>query len=149
MPTILSDDPRPDRPTLEVVSSGGVVFKEGKALLLRRRDEGLWCFPKGKLSGEETVEEAALREIEEETGLKCTIGPHIIDIEYSYYWPHDDVNYEKKVVYFLAFPEEGELELEETFDEYRWCTLEECLKLLYYENDKAVIEEAFRMLDQT
>jgi 8-oxo-dGTP pyrophosphatase MutT (NUDIX family) len=53
----------------EIVAAGGLVFSESNCLLMIFR-RGYWDLPKGKIDHGETVEEAALREVKEETGLK-------------------------------------------------------------------------------
>src|SRR5690625_2934922 len=86
--------PPPPRPasTLPVVdetSAGGVVVKveNGKAfvaIIARRNRAGRleWCLPKGHLEGEETAPEAAVREVEEETGITSEVLRHIATIDY-------------------------------------------------------------------
>jgi len=67
----------PARPTLGVLA---VVLREGEALLVRRAnppDQYLWGFPGGKVEPGETVAEAALRELAEETGLTAVAGPQL------------------------------------------------------------------------
>lgn len=140
---IESGKPRPDRPTRTVVSAGGVVIHaQGRVLLLRRADEGTWCHPKGHLEPGETVEAAAVREIREECGLVVVLGKRIGEVRYAYYWPPDDVNYDKRVVYFVARAEGGEVRLEERFDDWRWFTPERALAILHYRNDQDLLHKA-------
>lgn len=147
MARLASRRPRKDRPFEETLSAGGVVFRpNGKVLLLRKEDEGRWCLPKGGVEEGEKPEEAALREIREETGLYCNLACHLTDIRYQYYWPPDDTNYDKTVKYYLAEVVGGSVKLERGFDAYRWCTEKEALGLLHYENDRKVVRRAFRRL---
>ena len=142
---IVSGKPRPEKKTVDVVSAGGVIFdRNGRVLLLRRTDEGTWCFPKGHIEPGETAAAAAVREIREECGLVCAIGDPVGEIRYAYYWPPDDVNYEKRVVYFLTRPLGGELRLEDRFSDARWTTPTRALRLLYHDNDRAVLRKALK-----
>ncbi len=136
-----------DSPLVETFSAGGVVFRaNGKVLLLKREDEKRWCLPKGGVEEGEAPEQAALREISEETGLYCDLAGHVLDIRYQYHWPADGVNYDKTVKYYLAEVIGGGLKLERGFSAYRWCTEKEALRLLHYDNDKKVVKRAYRKL---
>lgn len=140
---ILSGQPRPDKETRQVVSAGGVIFDDrGRVLLLRRSDEGIWCFPKGHVEPGETPQQAAAREIREECGLECAIGKKVAEIGYRYHWGPDDVNYDKRVIYFLAQPIGGEVRLEDRFDAWRWVAPTRALRMLQYRNDRLVLRRA-------
>jgi 8-oxo-dGTP pyrophosphatase MutT (NUDIX family) len=65
-----------------VRAAGGVVFKEDKMLLIFRR--GKWDLPKGKLDGDEQSRVAALREVEEETGVVATLENRICTTWHTY-----------------------------------------------------------------
>jgi 8-oxo-dGTP pyrophosphatase MutT (NUDIX family) len=132
---------------VEASSAGGVVFRAGgEVLLLRKGSERRWCLPKGGVEEGEGPEDAARREIREETGLYCTLVGHVLDIRYQYYWPAESVNYDKTVKYYLAEVVGGSVKLEPIFDGYRWCSEKEALRLLHYENDKRVVRGAFQRL---
>ena len=64
-------------------AAGGVVVADGKVVIVHRPKYDDWSFPKGKLDEGETFEEAALREVEEETGLTCAIGEFLGEVEYG------------------------------------------------------------------
>lgn len=140
---VLSAKPRPDKRTVPVVSAGGVIVDaRGRVLLLRRADEGTWCFPKGHVEPGETIQEAAEREIREECGLTVAIGKEIAEVRYSYYWPPDGVNYDKRVVYFLARTQGGAVRLEDRFSDWRWAVRATADRLLHHRNDRTVLRKA-------
>ncbi len=143
MTPVLSKKPRAGVRTERPVSSGGIIFDaRGRILLLRRTDERIWGFPKGHVEKGETLRETAAREIREECGLRCTIGGKVAEIRYAYYWPPEGVNYDKRVVYFLAARAGGRIRLEDRFSDWRWAPPATALRLLHHANDKAVLRKA-------
>ncbi len=144
---VKSAPPRRGRATNTVASSGAVVVNaDGRILLLRRADENAWCLPKGTVEPGEMLEETALREVQEETGLRVKLLQPLQDVRYSFFWPPTSMNYDKTVSYFLAEPVGGRLAPEEGFDETRWVTRAEAMRLLHWPNDKAVVEKAFEAI---
>jgi len=137
--------PRKDRETLSVRSAGGVIFDDrGQVLLLRRVGEGTWCFPKGHIEPGESPQAAAAREIREECGLDVEIGRRVAEIGYTFYFPPEDVNHDKRVVYFLANPIGGVVKLEDRFDASRWVPPGRAFRMLPYRNDKTVLRAALK-----
>lgn len=139
--------PRKGRPTRPLRSSGAVVMKpDRRVLLLHKRDERVWCLPKGTVEPGETVEETALREVREETGLRVKLLRPLKDVRYAYYWPPHRLNYDKRVAYFLAERIGGRLRPEAVFDAARWVSRSEAVNLLFWQNDKDVIARAYRVI---
>jgi 8-oxo-dGTP diphosphatase len=70
-----------------ILAAGGVVARDGAAgrefLIIHRRRYGDWCLPKGKLKPGETAEEAAVREVREETGYHVELGPPLGAMHYQ------------------------------------------------------------------
>ena len=60
----------------EVICAGGVVLR-GEKFLAMKRFNGVWLLPKGHVDPGETLEETAVREVAEETGLKAQLGPKL------------------------------------------------------------------------
>ena len=146
-PRIKSGPPREEKPLQPTSSSGGVIADAGgRILLLKRAEERIWCLPKGTQEAGESLEATAVREIREETGLVVKLLRPIHTIRYSYFWPPGNVNYDKSVAYFLAEPVGGRLKLESGFDEARWVTKAEALRLLHWKNDRDVVVRAFEVL---
>lgn len=143
-PRVGGGRPRPSKPSKQALSSGCAVFDaEGRVLLIRRADEGLWGLPKGTVERGETLEETALREVREETGLDVRIVSPLMEVRYEFYSAVDDTNVEKRVVYFLAERTGGRLQLERGFEDARWSTGSDAIRLLHYENDRSVVRRAF------
>ena len=97
-----------------------------------------WSFPKGKRDGRETDEETALREVEEETGLRCTLGADLGEVRYR-----DPKGRTKVVRYWVMDLEPGETGDHFTpnreVDRLRWCTPREADRLLSYDHDRVLL----------
>lgn len=97
-----------------------------------------WCVPKGHPEGDETIEQAAVREIAEETGLEVDILEHLGDIRYEFQTPEKTVV--KTVHHFLMQQTGGELTIENDPDQeavdVRWFSLDELEKQLTHENER-------------
>ena len=74
-----------------------------------------WSLPKGKLDADESFEQAALREVEEETGLRCELGAELEPARYR-----DRKGRSKLVRYFRMSPRGGEFRRSDEVDELRW-----------------------------
>ncbi len=139
----LTGRPDPTKPTESVTSSGGVVLNpDGHVLILRRKQEGTWVLPKGKAEPGETLIQTALREVEEETGLKeLKVIRQIGLVRYIFLWRPDDKNYKKTVHYFLMRINgiEQETVLEPDFSTCAWEVPSEALKMLTFENDRRIV----------
>ena len=119
-----------------VEAAGGVVVEDGRVLLVHRPRYDDWTLPKGKLDPGESFEEAALREVEEETGLVCRLGRELPSTSY-----HDNKGRPKVVRYWLMEVERGEFEPNDEVDEVRWAELGEAPALLTYDRDRELVEE--------
>ena len=117
-----------------VEAAGGVVLSDGQVLLVHRPRYDDWTLPKGKLDRGESFEEAALREVEEETGLVCRLGHELPSSEYR-----DNKDRPKIVRYWLMEVEGGEFEPNDEVDEVRWVSLDEAAGELTYERDREVL----------
>ena len=125
-----------------IQAAGGVVLREGAVCVIHRPDYEDWSLPKGKLSGDETHEQAALREVHEETGLRCALGPELSAQEYI------DREGRPKTVRWWAMSmlsDDGLVPSHEV-DARRWITPDEAERLLDYEHDRALVREAVARL---
>lgn len=121
-----------------VEAAGGVVVREGadglEVCLVHRPRYGDWTFPKGKLDPGESFEQAALREVQEETGLRCRLGR---ELESSHYL--DGKGRRKVVRYWLMEPVGGAFEPNHEVDELRWTSPSDAVEWLTYERDRELL----------
>jgi 8-oxo-dGTP diphosphatase len=120
----------------EVKAAGGLVRRDGRIAVVHRPRYDDWSLPKGKLDPGETWEEAALREVREETGLECELGDELSSASY-----HDRKGRSKLVRYWLMDPVGGEFAPNDEVDELRWLTPAEAAALLTYPRDKELAQE--------
>ena len=120
-----------------VRAAGGVVVRDGHVLLVHRPKYDDWTLPKGKLNPGETEEEAAVREVEEETGYRCELGDEVASTSYV-----DGRGRPKTVRYWRMRVVGGEFSPHGEVDEIVWVTPEKARELLSYERDLPVLEAA-------
>lgn len=130
-----------------VEAAGGVVDKDGKTLLIYR--QGRWDLPKGKMDKKEKKKACAIREVEEETGVKVAIDRKIGVTWHTYI---RNRRYVLKKTYWYAMECLDDTNMkpqaEENIDDVRWVTLTELRSLLYgsYRSIRNVIHEYHRLL---
>ncbi len=121
-----------------VEAAGGVVLRPGEngmeICVVHRPRYDDWTLPKGKLDPGESFEEAALREVEEETGLRCELGPELESTHYA-----DGRGRQKIVRYWLMEVVGGEFEPNDEVDELRWMTAHGAVEALTYERDRELV----------
>jgi 8-oxo-dGTP pyrophosphatase MutT (NUDIX family) len=144
------EDGAPKSKSTEEKSAGGVVVrKSGDAprVLLIRDPYGKWGLPKGHLESGEGEEDAALREVNEETGLDdLELGADLGEIEWTFRRERRMVH--KVCRFFLMRSEAGEArpELSEGITEVKWLSIEEAMRTVAYENARVVLERAAERL---
>ena len=125
----------------DVRAAGGVVRRrtEGgdEIVLVHRPAYDDWSFPKGKLEDGEREEDAAVREVEEETGLRCRLERELTTTHYR-----DARGRSKSVRYWLMEVEAGELSFDYEVDEARWLGPAEAAETLSYDRDVELLDEA-------
>ncbi len=138
-------------PVVDETSAGGLVVNvvDGRAftaVIARRNRAGRleWCLPKGHLEGTETPEQAAVREIAEETGIDGRILRHLATIDY--WFAGTDRRVHKVVHHYLLEATGGELTIENDPDheaeDVAWVALSEVASRLAYPNERRVVSTA-------
>ena len=151
--------------TIRAFSAGGVVFRlhadsaheekgtSGKwedaqysnmsveVVLVGRSHSGIWALPKGTPESGETLEQVAVREVQEETGLKVRLITYIGNITYSFV--HDRIRYQKQVRHFLFEAIGGDTSLHDAeYDRVEWFSIPEALRRLTYQNEVNILSQA-------
>jgi len=128
------------------ISAGGVVVKDGSQVLLARREEH-WQLPKGLVEeGKgEKIEETAIREVKEETGINARIIKPLGKVNYWYY--RDNKRIYKTVYFFLMEAISGDVnEHDHEMDEVRWFEIDEAINKIAYRNERDILEKAKKEL---
>jgi ADP-ribose pyrophosphatase YjhB (NUDIX family) len=131
---------------VEEVSAGGlVVDKSGEmGLLIGRIDKRgrmLWSLPKGHIESGESPEEAALREVREETGIKSSITRSLGVIDF--WFMAEGKRIHKTVHHFLFAEKSGKLEAQlSEVDDVKWFPLDEIAKTLAYPDERKLIQRS-------
>ncbi|HEV3497437.1 MAG TPA: NUDIX hydrolase [Actinomycetes bacterium] len=123
-----------------VEAAGGVIWRrspEGdlEVLLVHRPRYDDWTVPKGKLDAGEGHAEAARREVEEETGLRCELGPELASTSYR-----DHKGRPKHVRYWAMTPVSGRFRPTGEVDEVVWLAVDEAKAILSYDRDRPVLD---------
>jgi len=131
-------------------SAGGVVVRGGEDIVvvvpLRRGPDGerVRALPKGHPDAHESPEEAAAREIYEETGIRAELVEKLGDIEYTY--RHAGRRVEKRVCFYLFRYRSGELTHDAEIEEVRWMPLAQAARSLTFEGERQMASRALSRL---
>jgi 8-oxo-dGTP pyrophosphatase MutT (NUDIX family) len=142
-----SEPYRPDLPIVAELAAGAVVVQLGpsepRVLLLHQRDEDRWCLPKGHVDPGESLGATALREVEEETGLReVQLDGEVGEATYRFYSPKKRRNVQKTVVYFLGRTSETTVRLEPIFDRYDWVPIDRAASQVKFDTERHILETA-------
>ena len=130
-------------PRLEF-SAGGLVFdEEGRVLLIRARDlrnQPVWTLPKGALNPGESSIDAALREVQEETGYHCELVRELTPV--TYWFQRGGRRIRKTVRWYLMRPIAKVGEHDHEVDEVLWADRAEAQARLRYDSDRRLLAAA-------
>lgn len=123
-----------------VRAAGGLVHRGGRSeielVLVHRPAYDDWSFPKGKLLDDESELDGALREVEEEIGVRCVVGRDLGTISYV-----DGRGRPKTVRYWTMTLAEGDvLAAANEVDDARWVSLGEARTMLTYDHDRGLLD---------
>lgn len=141
--------------TREEISAGGVMFQRGEVgvevCLISTQNRTAWQLPKGIIEDGEAAEEAAAREVAEETGLRGELIAPLERIEYWYVWTHGgDRDRIHKLVYFFLFSyTSGSTDDHDNeVDEARWVPIDDARAMLSFENERRVLQQAAKVIEE-
>ena len=134
------------------VSAGGVVYRrvdDGTEICLAarrtRRGDLAWGLPKGLVERDEAPEEAALREVAEETGLQAEIEVDLGTVRYFYVW--DGVRVRKQVRFFLMRATGGDVsDHDDEMEDVRWFPARRAVKRASFRGERELVERAVELL---
>lgn len=159
--------------TIRAYSAGGVVFRLApipgqnnnnahadfqlkeeasertpvEVALVGRSQQGMWTLPKGTPRSGETIEQVAVREVQEETGLEVQLITYIGLISYSFI--RDQVRFYKQVRHFLFEAVGGDISLHDhEYDSVAWFPLPEAFRHLTYQNEVNILTQAEEILQR-
>jgi len=136
------------------VSSGGLVYRDrGReievALILRRSLSGqpVWALPKGWVEPGESLEDAALREVKEETGVTARIIDKLGDIQYQFYSKEESAQIQKTVhFYLMEYLSGNTTDHDHEVDEVGWFSLEEAGARMTYPTERTIFQKGSERL---
>lgn len=138
---------------MPIERSAGIIsfhnLKNPEFLLLRHPTsghfKGHWDFPKGNIEKGETEEQAATRELKEETGLSAKLIPGF-RVQITYFYRLSGRLIRKEVVYFLAQSPTKEVIISHEHSDFKWLPYEKALAQLTFENSRQELKKASEFL---
>lgn len=129
----------------DAIAAGGVILRRGGAglevAIAGRASDATWVFPKGTPDRHESIEETALREVREETGLEVRALRPLGAIEYSFGAAGERVR--KSVHFFLMEAVGGDTSLHDgEYDEIRWVSVHQARAMLSFDTYREILDRA-------
>ena len=142
--------------TRREISAGGVVYRktgvDAEVALIQPRDRDAWALPKGLIEQGETPENAALREVREETGLLGDIIERIDTIKYSYNarWEKPTVRVFKIVTFYLLHSTGGDVsQHDREVDRVEWFPLDYAMTHATYAQEREILRKAKALIQRS
>jgi len=132
--------------THNAVSCGGIIIRHGKVLLLYKNHNGRyvgWVLPKGSIEKGESLKQTALREVEEEAGVKAKIIKYVGATHYKFKNPNGEIN---KIVHWFLMSVDSyycKPQAEENFADAGFYKRHEAHHLLKYSDERQIMLKAF------
>ncbi|HEU4741398.1 MAG TPA: NUDIX hydrolase [Meiothermus sp.] len=123
---------------MSVLGAGGVVFNQAGEVLLLRDRMGYWVFPKGHVDQGESLEQAAIREVQEETGIRAQVVAELSPTRYT-----NNKGIQREIRWFLMRGE-GKAQLEPGMTGVGFFEPEEARRLLAFPDDLSLLQEALK-----
>jgi len=133
----------------KIVSAGGIVSFHNTILMLKKFN-GDWVLPKGKAEKGETLEQTALREVFEETGVKAEIKNYLGKIDYKYNSSWNESLFAQKTVHWFLMGTKSMACTplrKEGFIEARFVHVDRVLELIRYEDEKEIVAKAIEHIE--
>lgn len=135
----------------KAVSAGGIVYRKGAegidVVVCGRDSDGVWGLPKGTPDAGESIEETAVREVTEETGLEVRIVDKVGTVEY--WFARDGTRYHKWVHHYLMEATGGDTSRHDVeYDRVEWLPVEDAMKRLSFKNEAAIVAKAREMVEK-
>jgi bis(5'-nucleosidyl)-tetraphosphatase len=132
---------------IEEISAGAVIYHDDpssgvRKYLVLHYPAGHWDFPKGAVERGETEEQAASREIFEESGLRVREFVPNFRKEIEYHYRRQNGLAHKRVIFFLARSDSSAVRISFEHSGYDWLTFEQSLRRLTFDNAKNVLRDA-------
>lgn len=135
------------------ISAGVIVYFKPhanfkKQYLILQYLPGHWDFPKGKLEDKESFQQAALRELKEETGLEVKLNEGFEQPLDYIFKDKSQMLVQKKVIYFMGEADTQNITLSHEHIDYKWLEVADALRQLTYENSRQVLRMADLFIEQ-
>jgi 8-oxo-dGTP pyrophosphatase MutT (NUDIX family) len=129
-----------------------VVYRHGaqglQVVLCGRDSDGVWGLPKGTPERGESLEETAVREVREETGLPVTLERKIGEISYWFARTDEGVRFHKTVHYYLMTTDGDDTQAHDhEYDRVEWFDAEQALKTASYANEAGILRKAIALAE--